>query len=102
MSARLTARLQATSSPASRRLVGTVAAFALLLQTLFAMPVALRMSADTVQWLQFGSSICSATTDGVALASDHRPSHQLPSHKHAQCLICQGQAFPLGLLAVVL
>jgi hypothetical protein len=79
-----------------------VAAFVLLLQALFAVPLVLRMTADAMQWLQLGASICAATTDGGATANDHRPIHQLPAHNHAQCLICQAHALPLGLLAVVL
>jgi len=78
------------------------AAFALLLQALFAMPLALRMTADAMQWLQLGASICTATTDDGLAANDPRPIHQQPAHNHAQCLICQAHALPLGLLAVVL
>ena len=79
-----------------------VAAFALLLQALFAVPLALRMTADAMQWLQLGVSVCAATTADGPAATDHRPIHQLPAHNHAQCLICQVHALPLGLLAVVL
>ena len=39
-----------------------MAAFALLLQALFAVPLALRMTADAMQWVQLGASICAATT----------------------------------------
>jgi hypothetical protein len=78
------------------------AAFALLLQALFAMPLALRMAADATQRLQLGASICTATTDDGLAANDHDPIRQLPAHNHAQCLICQAQALPIGLLGVVL
>ena len=100
MSAGATTPLKA-SSPVSRRVVGTAAAFALLLQALFAMPLALRMTADAMQWLQLGASICSDTTHGVPAPNDQHPIHQLPTHNHAQCLICQAHALPLGLLAIV-
>jgi len=78
-----------------------VAAFSLLLQACFAMPLALRMTAEAVQWSQIGAIICTATMDGAS-ANDHHPAHQLPAHNHAQCLICQAHALPLSLLAVVL
>jgi hypothetical protein len=79
-----------------------VAAFTLLLQALFATLLAVQMTANAMQWLQFGASICTATEDGAAPASDHHPSHQLPTHNHVQCLVCQAHALPLGLLAVAL
>lgn len=78
-----------------------VAAFALLLQAVLAMPLALRMMAETMQWSQIGATICTATTDETA-ANNHRPAHQRPAHNHAQCLICQAHGLPLSLLAVVL
>jgi hypothetical protein len=102
MSAGITTQLRTPSLPISRSLMGAVVAFALLLQALFAMPLALRMTADEMQWLQLGASICATTTDGALTANGHRPIHRLPAHNHAQCLICQAHALPLGLLAVVL
>lgn len=95
-------RLKASFSPVSRGLVTTVAALALLLQAAFATPLALRMTADALQSLELGASICAATADGGPAANGHHPLHQLPVHNHAQCLICQAHALPLGLLAVVL
>ena len=102
MSAGITTQLRTASLPISRSLMGTVVAFALLLQALFAMPLALRMTADQMQWLQLGASICATTPDGALTANDHRPIRRFPAHNHAQCLICQAHALPLGLLAVVL
>ena len=95
-------RLKSLPSPISRSVVSTVAASALLLQALFAMPLALRMTADAIHWVQFSGSICAATADDGPLENDHQPIHQFPTHNHAQCLICQGYALPLGLPAVVL
>src|SRR5512147_478727 len=100
MSAGATTRSGTSFPPVSRSLVGTVVAFALLLQALFAMPLALRMTAGAMQWKQFGSHICAATADSGSASSDSSPVHQLPAHSHAHCLICQAHVLPLGLLAV--
>lgn len=102
MSAGATTQLRTSSSPVSRSLVSAAAACALLLQALLGMPLALRMTADAAQWLQLSGSICAATTDSDPLANDHRPIRQAPTHDHAQCLICQAHALPLGLLTVAL
>lgn len=101
MSTGAAAPLEALSSSPARRLVITAAAFMLLLQALFVIPLALRMTADALQWSQFSALICATTTDGAAPVNDPRPSHPLPSHDHGQCLVCH-HALPLGLLAAVL
>ena len=101
MSAQATLRSQMPSSPVGQRIAGVLMAFALLLQAMFATPLALRMASDEMRSLQFGVSICSATAD--AGGGSHHPSpQQLPVHSHGQCLICHGHALPFGLLAVVL
>lgn len=80
-----------------------VTAWALLLQALVAMPLAVRLTADMIPWAQFGGTVCTTTAaDSEALAHEHGPVHPPLAHHHAQCLICQGHALPLTLLAVVL
>lgn len=70
-----------------RGLVAGLAAFALLAQVLFAAPLAVRMLAD--------APTCAAMADP---GSDQAPSPAAP-HTHALCLLCQGAAVPLALLA---
>ena len=87
--------------PVLRRLAGAVVGAALLLQALLAVPLAVRMTAEAMQWLDLGLTVCSHAEDGT-LAGDSRPSGQPVSHDHAQCQLCQGAMLPFGLLAAVL
>lgn len=100
MRAGVTAQSRDSFWPAARSLAGVAVAMALLLQALFAVPLALRMVAD-LSW-QAETGLCTAATDGTAAAGDHRSDQKLPVHGHAQCLICQAHALPIALLAVVL
>ena len=102
MSAQATLRSQMPSSPVGQRIAGVLMAFALLLQAMFATPLALRMASDEMRSLQFGVSICTATADAGGASHHSPPQQQLPVHSHGQCLICHGHALPFGLLAVVL
>ena len=99
MTAGATARSQACDPPAVRSLAGAAIALALLLQALFAIPLALRMVAD-LSW-QSDTVICAAATHDGASSNAPRHERNLPMHSHAQCMICQAHALPMTLLAVV-
>lgn len=100
MLARVTSRPPAWAPPAYFRLAGIVVAGALLLQALLAVPLAVRMAAETMQLLPLGASVCAHADDG-ALATDRQPDGQPATHHHGQCQICQGLTASLGLLAAV-
>ncbi len=87
--------------PATCRLAGAVVACALLLQALLALPLAVRMAAEAMQWRDLGATVCTHSDDGTQ-AGDPRPGGQPPVHDHTQCQICQGVVLPFGLLVAAL
>jgi len=87
-----------TPRVASRPLAGTLVALALLLQTMFTLPLAVRMAVDTLWWAQIGSALCSTGSH-----ADHQlPTTPLLPHPHDQCLICHGSTASFGTLTTVL
>ncbi len=73
-------------------------AAALLIQMLLAVPAALRMTAEAIQWLQLDAAICTAHEDGSP--TDGNGPIQVPFHHHGHCQLCLTHAVPLGLLVV--
>ena len=71
-----------------RGLVAATAALALLLQVLFAAPLAARMMSE--------APICGA------LAGDDAPAAPVIPHDHGSCLVCHAGALPVALLTVAL
>ena len=88
--------------PLPRRFVGMATAFALLLQVLVGVPSAFWMAAEAIQLSAVGAAVCTHAADDGAVADDQQPVQPKPAHDHAQCLMCQAHALPLGLLAVLL
>ena len=91
------ARVGLSRLRAVQRLIGTLVAFGLLLQALFTVPLAIRMTADAALWLQFHSILCVTASDRGTAADGHSPHQQLPAHDHGRCLVCQGHALPVGI-----
>ena len=75
---------------------------ALLLQALFAAPLAVRMASDALQAFDLGAAICTADPGSGHGGAGQGSDQPMPGHVHGQCLICHGHALPHGLLAVVL
>ena len=98
MSPVATAMMPPAALPAVRRLASAALVVALLLQAFLALPVAVRMAAEAAAWLPGGWTICSHGADG---ADGRGVPYAPPTHDHAQCLVCQAHAVPLGLLAVL-
>ncbi len=77
----------------SRLTAGGLVAFALLLQVLFAAPLAIRMAAAASLT---GDVVTSCAP--VAQVNDPHPGHhQLPPHHHEQCPLCSSHAVPVAL-----
>lgn len=94
------------SSPAlvpsvSRRLTGAAVAYALLLQAVLAVPLAVRMAADVLAWARIGVTVC-AHADEAGANGDRQPIGPAPAHDHGQCQVCQAHAGSFGLLLVLL
>ena len=96
MSPVATALMPPAALPAARRLAAAVLVVALLVQAFLALPVAVRMAAEAMAWAPGGWTICSHAVDGT---EGHTTPYVPPTHEHAQCLVCQAHAVPLGLLA---
>lgn len=71
---------------------------AVLMQALFAMPLAVRMATDTVWSARFGVVLCTGASHDGGAAPDKAPAPPLSPHAHDQCLICHGSAMPFGTL----
>src|SRR4051794_59814 len=85
--------LRVSGVPTSRSLTGIGVAAALLIQMLLAMPAALRMTAEAIQWLQLDATICTAHDNGAATDGDG-PIPQVPSRHHGHCQLCLTHALP--------
>jgi len=99
-----------TPRVASRPVVGTLAALAFLLQAIFALPLAVRMAAETPCWTQIGSAMSHMDHHAMSHMDHHAMSHmdhQRPTtpqapHPHDQCPICHGSLASFGTLATAL
>jgi len=95
---------------ASRPVVGTLTALAFLLQTIFGLPLAVRMAAEMPCWAQIGSAMSDMDHHAMSDMDHHAMSqmdHQRPTtpqapHPHDQCPICHASPASFGALATAL
>ena len=87
---------------ASRPVVGTLTALAFLLQTIFGLPLAVRMAAEIPCWVQIGSAMSHMDDHAMSHMDHQRPTTPQAPRPHDQCPICHGSLASFGTLAIAL